>query len=320
MSHRIRLLLDALGRRNPGGKALVGQQGWLYLINDTNSFLHYQFGVERWTEGDIRLAGEVLAERSRLIEELGGRYLKLIQPERSTLYPDYLPEPLCRLSLYEPRPAQHITRLLPVQAAYPLEFFRTWKPRGHLFFHGDTHVNWLGSYVGYLATLELLAANGFASPVAPVLLSELDPKLVSYGGDLFDQLDADQKAQLSASMQGNMPRWGVEDLISYELPENMRDYTSRGDDGTYAAYNERALIVTEKADARLPRAVIFRGSSLALIQPLLSRHFSRAVYVWHKNLPYRDILERERPDVVLHCITERFVWDTGIKNPLYARP
>lgn len=314
------MLLDEFGRRTPSGKALVGQQGWLYLINDTNSFLHYQFGAERWTDGDIRLAGEVLSERSQLIAGLGGRYLKLIQPERSIVYPEYLPEPLCRMSVHQPRPAQHIARLLPGQAAYPLELFLAWKARGHLFFHGDTHVNWLGSYVGYRATLDLMASNGFASPVPALRLSDLEPKHASYGGDLFDQLDPGLKAELDASLLGDAPRWGVEDLVAYELPAELCDYESRGDDGTYAAYNERALIVTEKQDARLPKAVIFRGSNMTLIQPLLSRHFSRAVYVWHKNLPYRDILERERPDVVLHWITERFVWDTGIKRSLYGRP
>jgi hypothetical protein len=60
----------------------------------------------------------------------------------------------------------------------------------------------------------------------------------------------------------------------------------------------------EHPDTALPRAVIFRDSFATALVPLLAEHFRRSVYVW-KNAFDTAVIEREKPDFVIHELVER---------------
>jgi alginate O-acetyltransferase complex protein AlgJ len=62
--------------------------------------------------------------------------------------------------------------------------------------------------------------------------------------------------------------------------------------------------VTEIPGSHLPRAVIFRDSFVSALVPFLSEHFSRAVYLWQKDVTVEQLRE-ERPDVVIYQIVSR---------------
>jgi len=54
----------------------------------------------------------------------------------------------------------------------------------------------------------------------------------------------------------------------------------------------------------LPRAVMLRDSMAIALIPLLSENFSRIVYVSSRTLD-RDLIEREKPDIVIEELVER---------------
>jgi hypothetical protein len=60
-------------------------------------------------------------------------------------------------------------------------------------------------------------------------------------------------------------------------------------------------------DQSLPKAIIFRDSTSDFMVDLLAEHFSSSLFIWHQGLVYEDIIEREKPDIVLHIIAERFL-------------
>jgi hypothetical protein len=60
----------------------------------------------------------------------------------------------------------------------------------------------------------------------------------------------------------------------------------------------------EHPNKRLPRAVMFRDSFATWLIPLLSENFSRILYSWQYTFDY-DLVERERPDVVIQEMVER---------------
>ena len=62
----------------------------------------------------------------------------------------------------------------------------------------------------------------------------------------------------------------------------------------------------ENVDKQGLRAVIFRDLTLDFCHDLIAQHFSRTVFVWHQGLIYDEVLEAEKPDVVLHIMAERF--------------
>jgi hypothetical protein len=63
-------------------------------------------------------------------------------------------------------------------------------------------------------------------------------------------------------------------------------------------YGIEARMATETPDRRLPRAVIFRDSFTSALIPLLSEHFSRALYLWQPNVD-PDTVVTEQANVVI---------------------
>jgi hypothetical protein len=64
----------------------------------------------------------------------------------------------------------------------------------------------------------------------------------------------------------------------------------------------------EQPDQRLPRAVMFRDSFAIWLVPLLSENFSHILYSWQYTFD-REIVERERPDVVIQEMVERVLME-----------
>lgn len=60
---------------------------------------------------------------------------------------------------------------------------------------------------------------------------------------------------------------------------------------------------------------MFRDSFADLLIPLLSEHFQRIVFSWQYTFD-RDIVEREKPDVVIQEMVERELMDDW----LFDRP
>ena len=71
---------------------------------------------------------------------------------------------------------------------------------------------------------------------------------------------------------------------------------------------EEGRVVTEIPGSPLPHAVIFRDSFASRLGPLLSEHFSRAVYLWQNDFD-ADAVEREHPDVVIQEIVGRHLYN-----------
>ena len=77
--------------------------------------------------------------------------------------------------------------------------------------------------------------------------------------------------------------------------------------------DEEGRLVTEIPGSDLPRLVVFRDSFVSPLVPFLSEHFSRAVYLWQKDVVAEQIVA-DKPDVVLYEIVGRRLY-TFIPSP-----
>lgn len=64
----------------------------------------------------------------------------------------------------------------------------------------------------------------------------------------------------------------------------------------------------EIADLALPKAIVLHDSFGLPLRPYLAPHFRRVLFLWQRNMEI-SILEREKPDVVIQEMCERFLWD-----------
>ena len=52
-----------------------------------------------------------------------------------------------------------------------------------------------------------------------------------------------------------------------------------------------------------------------LMIDLLAEHFRRSVFIWHQGQIVNDIIEVEKPDLIIHVMAERFTIAYGKSMP-----
>jgi len=252
-----------------------------------------------------------LDTREGQLNERDVLYKKFVIPEKSVVYREYLPKQLRDQPLSEQRPASQLSNANIPSFHYLADFLADAKSYGLLYFRGDSHPNWLGAYLCYLSIAETmnrsLAARG-RTILNPVPLSSLRPELAVFDGDLSTQLNSEFKSNLESEWGVVQPPGGFESLVRYALPASALQATHADVEDCYtAADRERKTLRMTHTRTDLPRAVIFRDSTSDFIVELLGQHFSHSIFVWREGLVFEDVIEREKPDIVLHIMAERFL-------------
>lgn len=283
------LHIEALGV-SPSPKLVVGRDGWLFFGHE-NAVAQYR-GIARFDEASLARWMRVLRARRDWLAERGVAYLLVLVPNKHRVYGEYMPDSLPRVS-QRSQLDQLVERLeadgVPFLDLRPV--LERAAQRARVYHKTDTHWNDLGAYAAYVAILERLAALDPAlapqPPVAVRPLTRFRPGLGlarivglsrAYPEESFDLVVADARAEVSPAR-----RAALEDRMRRQLPFGL---------GT--------------GDGALPDAVMFRDSFADALVPYLSESFSRIVYVWDRDVD-PQVVELERPDLVLQEIAERFL-------------
>gem|GEM_PF-1639406 len=290
-------------------KAMLSEFGWVYLINDSSDFLQYLYGSRRWSKDQLTKSVDTLRQRHASVVKSGAHYLKVIVPEKSVVYPQFLPRVFHQSVFSKTRPATDLAAALPDVVSYPENLMKDVRSLGQVYFRGDSHANWLGAYFVYHHIVERLAAAGVKNArKALIPLHALTPSMVAYRGDLFTQLDPDYASIFKGAWKDVNFGPGFEYLTRYVLPEDAREAKPQPvEQELLDLLGERETFRFRHANNKLPKAVIFRDSTSDYLVDLLAEHFSESLFIWHKGHVYEDIIAKEKPDVVLHIMAERFV-------------
>jgi hypothetical protein len=177
------------------------------------------------------------------------------------------------------------------------------KPMGLLYFRGDTHPNWLGSYFLYKS---IITEMGFAF----IPLNEFLPSVACYEGDLLDNMSENERHDFLARVTHSS--FGLDITIQLALINPKANFI--GDDG-YTDFSRETRVYTN-TDTTLQKAVIFLDSTSQFMAPWLAEHFSRCVCIWHRGDVVQKVIERENPDIIFQIMAERFVWSYAKRGAL----
>ncbi len=312
-----RKLLHTLSKGNPvnylkqmclNEKAVLSEYGWVYLINDTNDFLDYLYGIKTWLKNDLDQAKEKFNKRNDFLESKNIKYIKLIIPEKTTIYSEYLPKILENSVIDINRPAVLLNDNIE-NVHYLYKYLYDLKSYNTLYFRGDSHTNWIGSYYIYIYIIEKL--NFMSIKTKPITkINTMKATIAKYKGDLYTQLDA----RMINDIHSVWGTFNLESGLSYDIRLQLADSDKKSylvsAEPIHLQYAEdREVLIYENNDKSLPSCVMFRDSTADNIIELLAEHFSRIVYIWHGGNIYEDILNYEKPDVVIQTMAERFVSD-----------
>ncbi len=289
--------LDSSSEDHP---VLAGRDQWLFLArenHETNVVEDYR-SFRLFSPGELAAWVAEFTARRDWLAGRGIRYLVVVAPNKHGIYPEKLPERLRRAG-----PVSRTDQLVAAlrQARVDVVDLRPIllevKKTRQAYYRTDSHWTPHGAYAAYL---EIMRA-----------LSRHFPRFA-------DEVRRDYDATpLAGSKGGLAPMLGLEDLF----PEEKFVYVPRGGFRSHPRDDSRAgspedfqpAEVRENPDATLPRAVVFRDSFCHELIPFLSEHFSRVVYLW----PFpsnprqmrrfeREVVERERPQVVVDEFVERY--------------
>ena len=211
----------------------------------------------------------------------------LIIPEKHVVYEDKLPR-LVRVS--PQRAAMQLLGALDsdlsARTLYPMDALRAASRVKPTFFKTDTHWNSYGAFVAYQALVASLRAEVALETVQE---GDLVWKERPYVGDLGVRFTRERGETMATP----------EPTATYRLTFQNHNF-SRG-----------AVHVYENERRDLPTCVLFRDSFANFLIPYLMRGFSRLVAVSSLSCHY-DLLDQEKPDVVLFVVIERFLATFGM--------
>jgi hypothetical protein len=272
----------------PNERILLGREGWLYL-NRSDLGIESTRVAAPFTPQDLERWRQVLERRRDVLGQRGITYLFTVAPDKSTIYPEYLPPSVTRLN-----PQSRLEQLLEylrrhsdvtaVDLRPPLLAAKRERP---VYYQTDTHWNKWGAYVAYreiMAALPRRYPGLEAKPASRFSIERLAKKI---SGDLADM--------------GGLGGYLREDdiLLTPRSPGISRTVSSQS-----GRSGEIESCATESPDPDAPRLVMLHDSFGDNLQPLLAEHFRRATFFRTPKVSLQ-VLDREKPDLVIQQIVER---------------
>lgn len=264
---------------SPSPAVVVARDGWLFYGED-GAIEDYAVAPPM-SPADLEEWRRTLQQTQDWLAVRGIAYAFVIAPDKHVIYPEMMVKTVTRFS-----ERSRIDQLV--------DYLRQWstvrvidlrpalvsaKTRERIYHRTDTHWNDRGAHVAYEQILRGLAMRGVEPLPRPRFRAEARP---APGLDL-------------AGMMGLTGQMSEEDLVLVPLAPRRARVVEPADPKPHGIY---ARLVTEHPDRSLPRAVIYRDSFTSALIPFLSEHFSRALYLWERDLD-PAVIEQEQPQVVI---------------------
>jgi hypothetical protein len=275
---------------SPSSVVIKGRDGWLFYADDSG--LDDYISNQPLTVAERAAWRESLVRAQDWLHKRSVAYVFTIAPDKHVIYPEYMPRSI--------RPTGSVSRMDQVYAALAdtaviaIDTRKTLleaKSRERLYYITDTHWNERGALVAYQAVIEAVRQQVPSVPPA-------------WNRDDFDSIERDIRGKDLAGMLGLKDVLHETDLpLVPRRPRRAHVVDPVGAEST----DELGRLVTEIADPRLPRAVVFRDSFGTRLVPYLSEHFSRVVYLWQNDFD-ADVVLKEHPDVVIEEIAGRHLY------------
>lgn len=270
-----------LFRSSTNDLVALGKDGWLFYRSD-DTFLD-DIGANNFSPSELAAIRKNLQQTKDYLTGRGIKSYFLIAPKPQDVYAEYLPD------YYHPGN----TRLKQLQNQFinPTNTLRNSKNLGQLYYKYDTHWNYLGAYVAYRELMKQMR------------ITPLGPE------DFNLTYQPSQHKDLAILLGVSDFLSESEPILTPKKPESHQ--TSPLCSNIYA----QCLEVTTKANIpKTNRVLVYRDSFGTFLIPYISETFSDVHYIWRLPPHPTDVIEQEKPDIVIFEMTERDL--SWLLNPL----
>ncbi len=281
-----------LFRNDSDRDVLIGRDGWLFFSGD-EMFEHWT-RQRAWSAQDLENWRRLLEMRRDWLRERGGKYILVVPPDKQTVYPEYLPQWL--ESSARPSKVQQLSEYMKAHSTVEvLDLSRTLIEAKKIrvnYLKTDTHWNLFGGFMGYRALVEALARQlPGLEPLAP---------------DSYEWKPAERAPGDLTVLLGTTDSYPETQAVEPIAEASWPELKMMEDAGRFPRRNEKEQKTRYTLnDNASGKAIVFRDSFAGSWPQFLGRHFRQVIYVWHYDWD-RSLVEREKPDVVIDEMVERF--------------
>ncbi len=275
---------------------VVGKDGW-YFSNFQHVIDDYR-AVRPFTESEVDEIKESLAKCQDELNTSGIKYYLLIVPNKHTIYSHQLPDYIKKIGK-----KSRLEQLLPTLQSANINVIdirdemQKSKDRMPLYFKTDSHWNLNGSFIGYQ---KLFSHIQQSFPVLqPAKIEDFNIRVVDKkGGDIVAMMGMENEITDKFVEYNPLSGYFFKEakLGNYKLPKPK------------IFHPEISVSAFEGGNTPL-KVVVFKDSYGGYMQQFINKHFQRSVYVWGHNYELnKDIIEQEKPDMVIQIIVERYLY------------
>ncbi len=282
---------------------LIGKQGWLFMgkQNERVDEIRYYRSLEPFSPEELEHWRLALEKRRDWLAARGIRYLFVIAPNKSTIYPEFLPG-----HIRPARPQSRLDRLVDYLQKHSdcsiLDLrgaMLAAKKERLIYRKTDSHWNKYGAYLAYREIMKTLAK--YFPEAAPLDISNFKIYINDRnGGDLAIML----------FLHTNIFREKVIEMKSrFPLQAKSGELIK----GKFPGVKQS---VHENPGAKLGTVLVVHDSFAARLKSFLSEHFKRTIYLRDWNLGfYTNLIKKEKPVVVIEEMAERFLLSAELTFP-----
>ena len=167
---------------------IVGKDGWLFFASEGESYM----GINAMTDDEIKAFAVTLSLLQEQVEENGGHFTFVPMPNKSSVYPEYMP------AHYRQADETNLTRIQTALSNYDVNYtdmlsvLTEHKDEG-VYHRRDSHWNYRGALLGYDAILSDISREHSDIKNIPYTVEQswrgdLDKLLLPAGGVMDDQI------------------------------------------------------------------------------------------------------------------------------------
>ncbi len=287
---------------SPVSKTIIGKNGWLFMAKESENVneVDYFRSKKLFSKEELKHWRNTLEQRRDWLANRGILYFFIIVPNKSTIYSEFMPD-----FIHPVRNQSRLDQLLnylkknsDFQIIDVRKVLINAKKDCEVYYKTDSHWNEYGAYIAYREIMKYIGK--YFKNIKPMSISNFEIEIRNrFGGDLA----------ITLSLQDTIYR---ENFIEFRSKIPLKARGKRL--GNISKYVSQTC--SECRVSGLPNAVIVHDSFIHELKPFISEHFSRILYVWDWGLNfYSDIIEKEKPKIVIEEMAERFLMNMRLNNP-----
>lgn len=273
------------------GQYFYGNDGWIFYdsikANNGNTLLDYYAEVY-FDEDDLKKMLEGINMAKDFYAKQGIKYMVVVAPNKENIYSEFMPD---RMQKIRKSDVSRMDAAVSYLKDYTDVKLLNLKPAvlqaksevaEDLYYHKDTHWNFIGGYVGFESLAKEINKLGFN-----VKADKLTPSMISFG------------ELRNMDMEAGAKEWAYD--VSYR--KNLHTECTKNEG------NEAITVCKTKGTGNPGRLLIFVDSFSEYLMPYLNKSFDTVYYVpagSKKLSEIKSYVEIAKPDLVIDELVERY--------------